>query len=106
MSLGISTLSFADGFNCEKPDENGVWWIPAEGFTKEEAEEASLELSKLISKGAAGRDFIEIENYFVMIRGYLYKEFLRAHKAEFKSTDKYLNDSFCEFLRTKAYYHH
>jgi hypothetical protein len=99
-------LSAEEGFSCAKPEDNGTWWIPADKFTKEEAESAVKELGELLKKGSAGRDFIEIENYFTMIRGYMYQDFLKSYKSEFKKTDKVLQEEFCKFLQTKAFYHH
>jgi hypothetical protein len=104
--ISFNVSAKESGFTCAKPEDNGTWWIPEEKFTKAEAENAIKELNKLLQKGSAGRDFIEIENYFTMIRGYMYKEFLRSHKVEFNKPDKMLQDSFCEFLQTQAYYHH
>ncbi|WP_144394635.1 hypothetical protein [Pleionea sediminis] len=99
-------ISAKEGFSCAKPEDNETWWISVEKFTKEEAENAVKELSELLKNGSAGRDFIEVENYFTMIRGYMYRDFLKSYKTEFKKTDKVLQDEFCKFLQTKAYYHH
>jgi len=104
--FSTSLLASENGFECQKPKDDGTWWIPAEKFTKEEAEEAISELSALVKQGSAGRDFIEVENYLTMLRGYLYQDFLKTYKAEFNETDEQLQQEFCKFLQTKAFYHH
>ena len=94
------------GFTCAKPNDDSTWWIPVEKFAKDEAKSALKELEQLLIKGSAGRDFIEVENYFTMIRGYMYQDFLQSYKAEFKKDDKSLQEEFCSFLQTQAYYQH
>ncbi len=92
--------------NCNPEKGKDTWWIPEEGFTKSEFNESIAELNNLSKNGSNGRDFIEIENYLVMIRGYLYKDFLASHKKEFGEDNKYLMEDFCNFLKTEAFYHH
>jgi len=98
--------SFSVAADCIPEKDGSTGWIPEEEFTKSKFNESTAELNKLSRDGSSGRDFIEIENYLVMIRGYLYKDFIASHKKEFGEDNKYLMDDFCEFLKTKAFYHH
>jgi hypothetical protein len=106
LSIWILMSSSSVMASCKPEKENGIWWIPEEGFTKSKFNESIDELNKLSLEGTGGRDFIEIENYLVMIRGYLYKDFLASHKKEFGEENKYLMEDFCDFLKTEAFYHH
>ena len=97
---------FAQGPVCPGVRVEGSRAIPETAFTREEAGRSLRILNELTRDGAKGADWDIVENNLKMVKGYLYKVFLDAHKAELGKEDSVLKQQFCEFLKTEAFLQH
>jgi|SRR5271170_1022608 hypothetical protein len=86
--------------------EGDLWYIPEAAFTKDAADKAMKDLSIQTGGDVGGRDFFQVDNDLIMIKGYLYRAYLAEHEKAFGSEDLDLKKEFCDFLKTKAHISH
>jgi hypothetical protein len=94
--LILSSVSALGGeLGCPKVESEGEghWSLSPEAFSKERYEEAIHYLNGIVAVNAKARDYINVDNQLMYIKGYM----LKLHEE---------NELFCEFIKNEAYVHH
>ena len=76
----------------------GPWIIKEEHFTEQRALKAAQQLEEFVTSGTEGIDWVSIENDLTMVRGYLFRDYLRWYASAFGHPDADVLAEFCEFV--------
>ncbi len=93
--LLLSLNVFGGELNCSRVESKGEghWPLPPEAFTESRYNEAIDYLDEIVKVRAKGRDFYNVENELMYIKGYM----LKLHNE---------SKAFCEFIQKEAYVRH
>jgi hypothetical protein len=93
--FALSLSAFANEIHCPSVKSKGEvhWPIPSEGFSLERYKEAIDYLNQIVEVNAEGRDYFNVENELMYIKGFM----LKLHDEK---------EAFCEFIKNEAYVRH
>ena len=93
--LLLSLNVYSEEQNCPKVESKGEghWPLPPEAFTESRFNEAVDYLNEIVKVRAEGRDYYNVENELMYIKGYM----LKLHNE---------SEAFCEFIQKEAYVRH